>query len=55
MGFHRRRLPSLDVLREWMRDYDSPRLFALAMWAGADCLVGAVESVQFVNECLETD
>jgi hypothetical protein len=53
MGFHRRRLPELSILQSWRAEYNTPREFAEAIWRGADCLMGPVESIRFVEACLQ--
>jgi hypothetical protein len=53
MGFNKRFLPEIDVLKKRREEYDNDRDFFNAIVGKADCFIGSEESLRYLDEIEE--
>jgi hypothetical protein len=53
MGFHKRRIPPVERLKEIRESYSSDREFLNSIFGKADCIIGSDESLEYLKEIEE--
>lgn len=50
MGFNKKRLPPLEDLKKIRNSYSSDEEFLIKQFGKADCIIGPLESMDYVKE-----